>query len=148
MTFLPFNQSLVLCDGFLESDALSRAGFAPIEEGSIHFVCKSVLRDLCSSHLGNTFGGPDCSGDAGDDKLQICERQSSSDRSQEQVLREKLAGDALRQQQRQRDLSTRFGAFKVPGREDSDVCSSGSDSDVWLWLWLVSRQMSEQPGAA
>lgn len=148
MTFLPFNQSLVLCEGLLESSALRRAGFASTEEESICSVCKSVLRELFSSHLGDRFGAPNCSGDAGDDKLQLCERQGSSDRSQEQVLREKLAGDALRQKQRQRDLSTRFGAFKVPGREDPAVCSSGSDCDLWLWLWLVSRQMSEQPGAA
>ena len=118
MTFLPFNQSLVLHKGFLESDALRRAGFASIGEGGICFVCKSALRELCGSHLGNTFGAPNCSGDAGDNKLQLRERQGSSDRSQEQVLREKLAGDALRQKQRQRDLSTRFGAFRVPGRED------------------------------
>lgn len=63
-------------------------------------------------------------------------------------MRGKLPGDALRQRQRQRDLSIRFGAFKVPSREDSAVWSSRSDSDLWPRLWLVSRQMSAQPGAA
>lgn len=32
-------------------------------------------------------------------------------------MRGKLSGNAMRQKQRQRDLSIRFGAFKVPGRE-------------------------------
>lgn len=85
MTSLSFNQSLLLHEGFLESDALRRAGFASIEGGSIRFVRKSVLRELCSSHLGNAFGAPNCSGDAGDDKLQLGESQGSSDRSQERV---------------------------------------------------------------
>lgn len=92
ITFLHFIKSLVLREGFLETDALRRAGFASIKEGGIRFVCKSVLRELWCSQLGNTFRDPNCSGDAGDDKLQLRERQGSSDRSQEQVLREKLAG--------------------------------------------------------
>lgn len=54
----------------------------------------------------------------------------------------------MKKKQRQTDLSIRFGAFKAPGREGSAVCSSGSGSDLWLWLCLVSRQMSEQAGAA
>lgn len=76
----------MLCEAFLESDALRRAGFASTEEeGGIGLVRKSVPRKLCSSHLGNTFGAPNCSGDAGDDKPQLGERQGSSGRSQEQV---------------------------------------------------------------
>lgn len=137
-------RALMFHQGFLERNAL-RTVYCLHRRKRRHMLCMQVCTEGAP---GNTLGAPACSGDAEDDKLQLPERQGSSDISLEHVLRDKLAGDALRQTQRWRDLSTRFGALKAPGREDSALCSSGSDSNLWLWLWLVSRQMSEQPSAA
>lgn len=45
ITFPPFNQNLVLREGFLGSDALGRARFCSVEGGGRGFVSKSALRE-------------------------------------------------------------------------------------------------------